>query len=403
MKHIHHYCKTIITATALCIILASCHTAGDNSGSAAIEIAVTPTEGVLRMSSLYDGYEMIVPEGIVISGIADVAVTDSMLIVLGNTDSGLVSVFDRSGRYERSFLMRGRGPQEMTDVTAMAYNSVDGTVDVLGNYGMDVYRFDPATGEMTGSFSIEGSEMTCARDLLPTGDGRYLFYKDLPYIDEPEYEVYLYNPASGEFEGKWLPMDKEFADAVGFAQANNLFEYGGRYFFYSAFLDGVYEFTGDTLVQYIRYADNGFNFTEQTKKTVFSPDLMEFVENCKKSGRMWGNVDMYMIGGRTLSVYNYGDGDRYALVMEPEKTRSTSYNLFEDDMVWGITSDSFFSPYYLRYTDGQYAVYLVEPFDVMEKAENCPTDDPAILSNREKVRQLPYESNQIILLMNIRK
>ena len=110
MKHIHHYCKTIITSTALCIILASCHTTSDNSGSAAIEIAVTPTEGVLRMSSLYDGYEMIVPEGIVISGIADVAVTDSMLIVLGNTDSGLVSVFDRSGRYERSFLMRGRGP-----------------------------------------------------------------------------------------------------------------------------------------------------------------------------------------------------------------------------------------------------------------------------------------------------
>ena len=46
--------------------------------------------------SLYGGYEIIVPEGIVISGIVDVAVTDSMLIALGNTDSGLVSVFDRS-------------------------------------------------------------------------------------------------------------------------------------------------------------------------------------------------------------------------------------------------------------------------------------------------------------------
>lgn len=402
MKHIHHYCKTIITATVLCIILASCHTAGDNSGSA-VEIAVTPAEGVLRMSSLYDSYEIIVPEGIVISGIADVAVTDSMLIVLGNTDSGLVSVFDRSGRYERSFLTRGRGPGEMTDVTAMSYNSAEGTVDVLGNYGMDVYRFNPATGDMTGSFSIKGSEMTCARDLLPTGDGRYLFYKDLPYTEAPEYEVYLYNPESGKFEGRWLPLDKEFADAVGFAQTNNLAGYDGRYFFYSAFLDGVYEFTGDTLVQYIRYADNGYNFSEQTKEKVFSPDLMEFVENCKDCGRIWGNVDLYMLGDRTLSVYNYGDGDRYALIMEPGKAVSTSYNVFEDDMVWGITSDSFFSPYYLRYTDTQHAVYLVEPFDIMEKAENCPTDDPEIIANRETVRQLPYESNQIILMMDIRR
>ena len=47
-------------------------------------------------SSLNGGYEIIVPEGIVISGIVDVAVTDSILIALGNTDSGLVSVFDLS-------------------------------------------------------------------------------------------------------------------------------------------------------------------------------------------------------------------------------------------------------------------------------------------------------------------
>ena len=366
--------RKFMILTAALVTVVSCCTVGDNGGYAAVEIAVTPAEGVLKMSSLYDGYEMIVPEGIVISGIADVAVTDSMIIVLGNTDSGLVSVFDRNGRYERSFLMRGRGPGEMTDVTAMSYNKADGTVDVLGNYGMDVYRFDPATGNMTGSFSLKGSEMTCARDLLPLGDGRYLFYKDLPYIDEPEYEVYLYNPASVEFEGRWLPLDKEFADAVGFAQANNLSEHNGRYFFYSAFLDGVYEFTGDTLVQYIRYADNGYNFTEQTKEKV-----------------------------KTVSVYNFKDDDRYALVMEPGKAVSTSYSQLEDDMVWGITSDSFFSPYYLRYTDEQYAVYLVEPFDVMEKSENCPTDNPELIANREKVRQLPYESNQIILLMNIRR
>ena len=74
--------RKFMVLTAVLVTVVSCRTVGDNGGYNAVEIAVTPTEGVLKMSSLYDGYEMIVPEGVVISGIADGAVSDGMIIVL---------------------------------------------------------------------------------------------------------------------------------------------------------------------------------------------------------------------------------------------------------------------------------------------------------------------------------
>lgn len=391
--------RNFISVILVAAVAVSCHHSEEGS---TLEIPLKPAEGIIRMSTLYEGYRTVVPDGMLISGIIDVAVADSILVVLGETDSGLVSIYGLEGDYRRSFLTRGRGPGEMTDIMAMACDMSAGTVDVLGNFGMDIYSFDIQTGRLKNSFSIGESEIRYAKDLLPAGDGRYLFYKDLSYIDGPEYEVYLYNPSTGEVEGRWLPLDKDFAEAASFSQANNLFEYGGRRFFYSAFSDGIYEFTGDTLVQYVRFADNGYSFTPEMKKRPWPQDLMEFVEACQKSGRIWGHVDLFMIGDRTMSVYNYGKDSRYAAVMDLEKGTSVSYSMLEDDMVWGIGSDSFFSPYYLRYTDGEYAVYLVEPFDIIEKIEDSPaSDDPTIESNRQALAKLPYESNQIILMMKI--
>ena len=360
--------RNFISVILVAAVAVSCHHSEEGS---TLEIPLKPAEGIIRMSTLYEGYRTVVPDGM--------------------------------GDYRRSFLTRGRGPGEMTDIMAMACDMSAGTVDVLGNFGMDIYSFDIQTGRLKNSFSIGESEIRYAKDLLPAGDGRYLFYKDLSYIDVPEYEVYLYNPSTGEVEGRWLPLDKDFAEAASFSQANNLFEYGGRRFFYSAFSDGIYEFTGDTLVQYVRFADNGYNFTPEMKKRPWPQDLMAFVEACQKSGRIWGHVDLFMIGDRTMSVYNYGKDGRYAAVMDLEKGTSVSYSMLEDDMmVWGIGSDSFFSPYYLRYTDGEYAVYLVEPFDIIEKIEDSPaSDDPTIESNRLALAKLPYESNQIILMMKI--
>ena len=386
----------LIAAT---IVITSCK---DKNNGTVESIAIVPEEGTLNASSLFDGYEIIVPEGVLISGIADIAVSDSMLVILGETDHGMINIFDRRGRHINSFLKRGRGPEEMTDVTAMSYNRKDGTLDVLGNYGMTVYTFELPSGRMLKSFSLENSEIMCARDILSLGGGKYLFYKDLSYVDGPEYEVYLYNSETSGIEGKWIPLYKEFAEVAGFAQSNNLFEYNGKYYFYSAFSDGLYRLSSDGLIPYRLFEDNRYNFSQEMKSKNVPQDLMAFVEFCQNSGKIWGHVDLYMIGDKTRSIYNYGK-DRYAVVMDTETNTSTSYTSYYDDMVWGIETESFFTPFYLRYTDSDCAVFLVEPSDIVEAAESQPTQAPEFLANRKTVSALPYEANQMILLMRLSK
>ena len=41
-----------------------------------------------------------------------------------------------------------------------------------------------------------------AADLLPVDADRYLFYKEMSYVDGPEYEVYLFNSSTEEVEGR---------------------------------------------------------------------------------------------------------------------------------------------------------------------------------------------------------
>ena len=176
--------RNLIIVVLVAAVAVSCHHSEEGS---TLEIPLKPAEGIIRMSTLYEGYRTVVPDGMLISGIIDVAVADSILVVLGETDSGLVSIYGLEGDYRRSFLTRGRGPGEMTDIMAMACDMSAGTVDVLGNFGMDIYSFDIQTGRLKNSFSIGESEIRYAKDLLPAGDGRYLFHKDLSYIDGPEY------------------------------------------------------------------------------------------------------------------------------------------------------------------------------------------------------------------------
>lgn len=366
-----------------------------------MDIEVVPTAGVLHFSDLYDGCGAVVPQGPMLRGIVDVEIVDSTIIVLGGTDSGMVSLYTMDGEYLYSFLQAGRGPEEMTDVRTMAYNRFTGLLDVLGYFGA-VYSFDLSSGRLVKSFTLNDCEIMYAADLLPVDADRYLFYKEMSYVDGPEYEVYLFNSSTEEVEGRWLPLDKDFAEAASFGQSNNLYEYDGHFYFYSAFLDGVYEYASDTMTAVLRFADNGYNFTQRMKDASY-PDLFAFGDACAASGRIWGHVSMYRIGDRTISQYRHGKEDFYWLVMDLEQGTGISYDMLEDDMLWGVTSGVVDSPYMLLASDERFAVYTAAPYDILDLAEECPTDDPEIMAARDRLAQLPYESNDLILLMSVRQ
>lgn len=124
----------------------------------------------------------------------------------------------------------------------------------------------------------------------------------------------------------------------------------------------------------LRFADNGYNFTRRMKDASY-PDLFAFGDACAASGRIWGHVSMYRIGDRTLSQYRHGKEDFYWLVMDLEQGTGISYDMLEDDMLWGVTSGVVYSPYMLLASDERFAVYTAAPYNILDLAEECPTDD----------------------------
>ena len=114
--------KLVVLNNVPCILaalflLSFAFSCSSGRGGEAMEIEVVPAAGVLHFSDLYDGCGAVVPQGPMLRGIVDVEIVDSTIIVLGDTDSGMVSLYTMDGEYLYSFLQAGRGPEEMTDVS----------------------------------------------------------------------------------------------------------------------------------------------------------------------------------------------------------------------------------------------------------------------------------------------
>lgn len=384
------------------VILLSCRQQLKEVSSVEYSVSVVPEKSVFRFSDFYDSHMVIPLSGTLISGIQDVIVLDSVLVIQGHTEDGAsVSLFSRQGEYLCPLVRTGRGPGEMTDVLSIAYNPYTNTVDVLGNMGTVVNRYNIGSCELKDSFSIMETDIMAARDFCPVSEADYLFYKDYSLQEAQEYFVYLFDRGQGIVKDRFLPMDKELAEVLSFGQINNLFLYKGTAYYYAAFEKYVYRYIDGVFSPFIEFANNEYSFPLSLLEKKYK-DTVDFVENtCKGSPYIWAHVNVFKYGSLIFSSYTY-KGDIYSNVIDLDKEESYSYSSLEDDMVWGIQADDVRSTFSLLSTDDEYAVYSVEPFTVKEIiSENANEEkDTAFSFNRTLVQNLPDDANPIILLMS---
>ena len=197
-----------ILATAL-ILTAAC--TEEHSGSNADHvIGITPENGIYNLSDTFTEYETIFLEDALVSNIKDVILTEDGLIIQARTDKDIaVSLFSRNGEFISPVVRIGRGPGELTNVDAMAYNPYTNTLDVLGEIGTKIIKYDCGSFEPVSTISLRDSEIISARDFCPIDKDRYIFYKDYSLLDEQEYFLYVHNCTTNETEGRFLPMDKQ--------------------------------------------------------------------------------------------------------------------------------------------------------------------------------------------------
>lgn len=388
-----------ILATAL-ILTAAC--TEEHSGSNADHvIGITPENGIYYLSDTFTEYETIFLEDALVSNIKDVILTEDGLIIQARTDNDIaVSLFSRNGEFISPVVRIGRGPGELTNVDAMAYNPYTNTLDVLGEIGTKIIKYDCGSFEPVSTISLRDSEIISARDFCPIDEDRYIFYKDYSLLDEQEYFLYVHNCTTNETEGRFLPMDKQLAEVLSFGQTNNLYSKDGAIYFYAAFQNRIYEYSDGTLSPFIDFAENKFSFPDKLLKDHSYKNLSDFVNTCKTSPYIWAHINVFAYRNYIFSTYMYQD-KVHDNIMNLETDSSDSYTELRDDLIWDIKTSQLRSIFYLVSTTDSNAIYTVEPLQLKELIEQQAHtgEDKAIKTNREKVLALPDDANPIILLL----
>lgn len=372
--------------------------------NADIRVEMAPEENVLHFSDIYDRYECIYLSGSLISHINDVIVREDGFIVKGKSDDVAIAFFSRDGKYVCPIVRIGRGPGELTDIQAMVYNPYTETLDVLGNIGSTVIKYDCKTFKEKASFSIRHTDIMSARDFCPIDADRYMFYKDYSVLSRQEYFLYVFNSASSQIEDTYLPMDKRLAEMLSFGQRNNLYLKDGTVYFYAAFQKYIYQYVNSEFSGYIEFTPGKYMALDKLLEKKYN-DVIKFVTKvCQPSPYIWAHINVFSYRDMILSSYTYKN-EIYNNVIYVEDGSSHSYKFLEDDMVWGIRTEDLRSMYNLTGTDSRYVVYIVEPFTLKEEMNRQPYSgtDADIIANRNVLNALPDDANPIILLMEQEK
>ncbi len=312
-----------------------------NFASADIKTEIIPQSNELVLSDYFSNSEIIMFTGCVISGIQQVLPYNDSFIIGGkikisNTEtSDLVAIFDRNGEYLRTLVRRGNGPNEMLNIRSMRI--YEGILEVLGNYGGVLNKYDINSGEIVESINLQNTEIVYAADFCKIESGKYLFYKNLSHSDSDEYKLYVFSTSQGIID-RYLPLDKKLAEITSFAQKNNLSQWGTDIYMFEVFAKGLYKYSSNDLNPYIGFNINNYTITDDIYNSKHK-DLISLVESCKESGYIWAHMDAFVDSNKyIISDFMHGT-HKYLNVIDLNTYNSKSYNKIKDDLMLNITYD----------------------------------------------------------------
>ena len=362
-----------------------------------VDFDIVPKEDTLFLSNFFSEGKIIPLAGVLLSFVSEVEITPESIVILGHTEHGDVNFFTKEGSYICSAVRIGRGPSEMLNISDIVYNKYTGTLDVLGNYGQNIYKLDIETGDLISKIDIEKNHIYSARQICPVDSIRYLMYKDTPYVASDDYYCYLFNIAENSVEGSFFKMNEKFAGTVLISQINNVYEYAGNVYFFRMFDNCLYVLENGEMMPCIRYSENEYSIPAKLLNTGYD-DLMDFIRICEDSDYIWGHGSMFRYREYLFSSYTYHN-KYYTNVMNLDDRTSNSYRFMKDDIVWGISSENDVNPFYMIYSDEERAIFTVEPYELkflLEKSENISQQ---FSYNRDIVNSLPIDANPMLVVL----
>ena len=154
-------------------------------------VSIIPQEDTITLSALFSRCEIVKLNDIVLASINKVFKYDSLWIVQGKSDQGGVHLFNNEGRYLKTVLKWGQGPEEAYDIWSIKL--LDGSIYLLINSGTEVVEYSLQKQKMVERFRLP-SEILSATDFVVDNGGNYIFLKSISREKKKEeYKLYVYN------------------------------------------------------------------------------------------------------------------------------------------------------------------------------------------------------------------
>ena len=305
--------------------------------SSAKMVEIKPSEDTLKLSEVFKNCDVVKLENKLFAYVLDAKILDSAIVVMGKSDNSDIHVFTKEGKYIRSLLKYGKGPGEILNIQSMCYNEYHKTIDVLCNYGMCIYQC-PIDGSHINKIEIPKDRIYVAKAMAPLNANIYLLYKDMSYLKQEEYKLYVYNYKEDTIVSKILPMDKKLAEKMSvIGQINNLYKNNGKIYFYESFMDGIYEYDGRSLNKVVAFNKN--LYTYPISRISNFKDENEFVHNCMNSSYIWAHRNFIQSNNKLFSSFTYLK-KLYLNCIDLKTHKSKTYLYVNDDILTNSTFPS---------------------------------------------------------------
>lgn len=362
---------------------------------------VIPADDTLCFNDVFSSYEVIQLKDAVVSGVRDVVLLDSAMILRGTvnpdedeSDKFAVGLFSRKGEFLRPIVRIGRGPEELLTIEDMCLNKYCNTLDILCNYGQNIYRYDLQDFSLKDRLSLDSKDIVSATGIAPVDSSCYLVYKQYPYSKSQDYKLYLYDAETGDVKNRFLPMNEKLAENLAFSQDNNVYEFDGAVYYYEAFGKCIYRYSQGGMVPYVTWAENKYSLPDNILEEA-GPNIMEFVQMLQQSPYVWGHINFYRCGNRFFSTYMCGK-NCYLNIIDLDKESSSSYSCIKDDMIWNVITDDVRGVFMPAGAGQDWFAYVVEPFVMKELVSSSDSVDSESYS---LLTSLPDDANPLIIIV----
>lgn len=313
------------------ILLLGCVDAGKHKmriEDAPLRVEIVPESDTLDLSDCFRTCELLELKGFLPGEIVEALPIEEGILVQSKVRGTDLHLFDKQGNYLRSLVRYGRAKDEVLNVQTFCYNEYQHTADVLCNYGKEIRQY-PLDGTPCATIPLPEDTIFSAKDVELLDRTTYVLYKDIGYLDAPEYKLYLYDYKRGAVVDAFLPLNREIEEKIAFSQKNNLYRKDGKVYFYEVFQNGIFEVDGKGIAPSLAFAKNAYTFPSDLLST--SRDTRDLIDRCKTHRYIWAHVDCMPYREGIFSVFNCSS-NRYLNRIDLKRKEARSYMYVNDDL-----------------------------------------------------------------------